>query len=78
MAISSVRRFVITFRDQYPLDLIDVMAAGNFMGWGNVHRSDDPRTVFLDLFPNISREMFKVDLDEMQAAGELTYVEQSP
>jgi len=68
-------RFVITFRDDYPMDMFEGMLETGFMGWGNACSGNRSRVLFLYPFPHPSCDL-KVDLDELQAGGELTYVEE--
>jgi len=70
------RRFVITFQDQYPLDMVDGMLRTDFMGLGKAFGGKEPRVVFLYPFAHVSEVVIKETLDELQAVGELTYIEE--
>jgi len=69
------RRLIVTFKEQYPSELVDGMLESNFMGLGKTYSGKDPRTLFLYPFPEVSERVLRETLDEMQAAGELTYIE---
>lgn len=51
------------------------MLETDFMGMGKTYCGKDPRVIFLHPFPHVSNEVVKETLDELQAGGELTYIE---
>lgn len=74
MTTTLPRRIVVTFQDTFPKHVVDGMAETNFVGLAETYRGDDPKVLFV--FPIPDRfEALKATLDELQAGGALTYVE---
>jgi hypothetical protein len=75
MTATSPRKIVVTFQDKFPKHLVDGMLTTNFVGLAETYRGDDPQVLFV--FPIPDRfEALKATLDELQAGGALTYVEE--
>jgi hypothetical protein len=68
------RRFVVTFRDQ---EDADGMLKTDFIGLGKTHSGNDPKVLFLRPFAHVSKAVLMETLDELRAAGALTYVEEN-
>ena len=77
MTKKSRRRFVVTFRDQYALKNVEMLLKTDFIGLGKTYGGKDPRVLFLYPFPHITEVVLKQTLDELQAVGALTYVEEA-
>jgi hypothetical protein len=76
MSSKKLRRFVVTFQEEFPMELIQGMLESNFMGLGKTFSGKDPRILFLYPFPDVANTVLKSTLDELQTGGDLTYVEE--
>ena len=70
------RLIKITFTERFPLDLVDSLADGDFIGLGFAYRHDDRRVIYVRPRPEAYALLIK-QLDAWKSEGQLSYVEEA-
>lgn len=73
---SPIRPFliVVTFRDDFPTDLVDLLCNSKFVGLSTTERGDNPRVLYLR--PTLDKyKVLKAQLEELEREGALSFIE---
>lgn len=65
----------VTFKDHFPLDLIELMVQSEFVGLGVSHHGQDQRVLYVQPSPERYRDL-KAQLEELEREGALSFVEE--
>jgi hypothetical protein len=75
MTAAIPRLIKVTFTERFPLDLIDSLAEGDFIGLGFAYRHENPRVLYIEPRPEAFATLIK-QLDAWQSEGQLAYAEE--
>jgi hypothetical protein len=76
MTVAVPRLIKVTFTERFPIDVVDSLADGDFMGLGFAYRRDDPRVLYVQPRPEAYAVLIE-QLDAWKNEGQLSYVEES-